>query len=405
MPTSVTITRPEGPLRGSITLPPGKSVANRALILAALAGQLAGVKGYGAADDTRILHRLLEQRPHCMHCGDGGTTLRFLLAWACVQPGEEHLITGSPRLLERPHGMLVEALRTLGADITPTVGGFRVRGRNMAGGAITLDSPPSSQFISALLLIAPCFAKGLTVHWTGLRLSGPYVQMTLQLLERYGAHAWADANIIHVAPGGVRTTTFLVPADWSAASFWYQLAALAPDATLRLNALSADGLQGDEAVAGLFREHVATTPMDGAIEIRSLGARPAKPFAADLQGTPDLFQPLAFTMAALGRDAVLTGLQNLPLKETDRLKAVAGALHVLGCSAAHEAGHFRLSGPVTNRTPPPFDPHGDHRMAMSLAPLALVCGETTIVHPEVVNKSYPGYWGDLERVGFLVRRA
>ena len=145
--------------------------------------------------------------------------------------------------------------------------------------------------------------------------------------------------------------------------------------------------------------------MDGAIEIRSLGARPAKPFAADLQGTPDLFQPLAFTMAALGRDAVLTGLHNLPLKETDRLKAVAGALHVLGCSAAHEAGHFRLSGPVTNRTPPPFDPHGDHRMAMSLAPLALVCGETTIVHPEVVNKSYPGYWGDLERVGFLVRRA
>ncbi len=154
MPTSVTIRRPEGALRGSIHLPPAKSVANRALILAALAGDLPGVQGTGDADDTRILRRLLEERPHHMHCGDGGTTFRFLLAWACVQEGKEHLITGNKRLLERPHAPLINALRELGAEITATGSGLLVRGKRMHGGAITLDSPVSSQFISALLLIS-----------------------------------------------------------------------------------------------------------------------------------------------------------------------------------------------------------------------------------------------------------
>ena len=435
MSTSVTIHRPEGPVRGSIHLPPSKSVANRALILASLAGELPCVKNIGDADDTRILHQLLRERPAEMHCGDGGTTFRFLLAWACVREGEEHLITGNKRLLERPHASLINALRELGADLSATANGFLVRGKKLNGGTITLDSPESSQFISALLLVAPCFVHGLHLQWTGLRLSEPYVQMTLRLLARFGAEVRENEQGIHVAPGVLKAAPFHVPADWSAASFWYQIAALAPDSEFCLYGLKADGLQGDQAVVTLFGEHVFSQAMDDGIELRSISPATTSTFTADLVRTPDLFQPLAFTMAALGRLAVLTGLHNLPLKETDRLKAVADALQVLGIHSVYQSGCFNIEpqgplretaegaippqGPIREsaagaippqgpirETPdgamPAFDPQGDHRMAMALAPLALVCGSITVLHTEVVNKSYPGFWEELRSVGFSV---
>ncbi|MCO5275001.1 MAG: hypothetical protein M9900_08785 [Flavobacteriales bacterium] len=405
MSTSVTIRRPEAPLRAAVALPPSKSVANRALMLASLAGDPGSVEGFGQADDTRILRRSLMERPRDMHCGDGGTTFRFLLAWACVQEGEEHLITGSERLLQRPHGPLVQALRVLGADITESAVGLIVHGRKMKGGCITLHSPESSQFISALLLIAPCLNQGLQLQWTGLRLSEPYVRMTIALLKQFGSTLHEDAHGLHVAPGTLHAAPFHVPADWSAASFWYQIAATAPGSEVSLRGLKADGLQGDEAIGILLDGSVSSEATSAGIALRGKTEIPAHPFAADLVRTPDLFQPLAFTMAAFGRSATFTGLHNLPLKETDRLKAVADAVQVLGCKADHEAGTFHLSGPITNRHPPPFNPQGDHRMAMALAPLALICGAVTILDPEVVNKSYPGFWEDLERAGFLVSRA
>lgn len=417
MPTSVTIRCPEVPVRGSIQLPPSKSVANRALILASLAGDLSCVTSIGSADDTRILHELLQDRPEEMHCRDGGTTFRFLLAWACVQQGKELLITGNARLLERPHAPLINALRALGADIASTGHGFHVRGNKMNGGAVTLDSPESSQFISALLLIAPCLTNGLELRWAGLRLSEPYVHMTMKLLARFGAEVREDAQGIHIAAGALKAARYTVPADWSAASFWYQVAALAPDAVLHLAGLRADGLQGDEAVASLFAGHVSTREKDDGLELCSIHSSPAPVFTADLVRTPDLFQPLAFTMAALGRRAEFTGLHNLPLKETDRLKAVADALHVLGIRAQYRGGRFLVEpqGPLREAAEgaqqetgegaslPPFDPLGDHRMAMALAPLACTYGSITILHPEVVNKSFPGFWGELERAGFVVR--
>jgi 3-phosphoshikimate 1-carboxyvinyltransferase len=403
MNTFVTVRRPKGPLRGSIALPPAKSVANRALILAALAGDLDSVSDSGGADDTHILRQLLRERPYRMHCGDGGTTLRFLLAWACVQHGEEHLITGSARLLERPHGILVDALRQLGAEITAVPDGFLVRGTRIKGGQLQLHTPASSQFISALLLVAPCFPEGLHLHWTGTRLSEPYVRMSLRMLAHYGIAASMDAGSVRVEPGPLRVAPFRVPADWSAAAFWYQMAAVAGDAVFLLQGLKADGLQGDEAVAGLFGGMVVTRETDQGTEIRSAARQIPWPLNMDLRATPDLFQPLACTLAALGKEASFTGLNNLPLKETDRLKAVGQALHALGCTASYGDGRFQLSGAISNRHPPPFDPQGDHRMAMALAPLALVCETLTLLHPEVVNKSYPGFWKDLEHARFQLQ--
>ena len=402
MPHRVTIRRPEGPPRGTIALPPSKSVANRALILAALAGDLQCVKHFGEADDTRILHELLRDRPMEMHCGDGGTTFRFLLAWACVQEGEEHLITGNPRLLQRPHAPLVNALRALGADVLEEANGFRVRGKKMRGGTVTLDSPESSQFISALLLVAPCFTEGLELQWTGLRLSEPYVRMSLEVLRAFGAHTSEEDVAIRVEAGPLTPVERRIPADWSAAAFWFEVAALAPKAKLVIKRLSYAGMQGDVAALALFLPCTYYALLDEELMLRGRNGDLPASYHADLTNTPDLFHPLAFTLAGLGIGAQLTGLHNLPLKETDRLKAVATALRTLGCSAEYDGGTFKLRGEITNLRPPPFDPQGDHRMAMALAPLALVCNAITILHPEVVNKSYPGFWEELQKAGFSV---
>ena len=402
MPHSVTIRRPEEPPRGNISLPPSKSVANRALILASLAGDMECVKHFGEADDTRILHRLLLDRPAEMHCGNGGTTFRFLLAWACIQEGEEHLITGNERLLQRPHAPLVNALRELGADITKVEHGFLVRGKKMSGGTITLHSPKSSQFVSALLLVAPCFTNGLELEWSGLRLSGPYVRMTLEILRQFGAYASEDDVAISVAGGPLTATEMRVPADWSAAAFWFEVAALEPKTELFMKGLSGEGMQGDEAVIPLFLPVTHCTLLDDELILHGRSWDRHDTYHADMTDTPDLFQPLAFALAGLGVEAEFTGLHNLPLKETDRLKAVAEALRTLGCSAKYEGDTFKLHGQVTNLRPPPFDPQGDHRMAMALAPLALVCEEVTILNPEVVDKSYPGFWAEMKKAGFSV---
>ncbi|MBS1580689.1 MAG: 3-phosphoshikimate 1-carboxyvinyltransferase [Bacteroidetes bacterium] len=388
MRNSITIRRPEAPVDTAVDLPRSKSVANRALILASLAGDLACVMDPGDADDTRILLQLLRERPRTMHCGLGGTTFRFLLAWAAVQEGEEHAITGEARLLERPHDPLVDGLRRLGADIERTGAGFRVRGRRMAGGTLTLDAPASSQFVSALMLIGPCLEQGLHLQWTGRQLSRPYVEMTARAMRHFGASVELAGASIRIGKGGYRAAPLVVPRDWSAAAFWLECQALLPAARIVFPGLARDGWQGDEAAIDHWASLTATDDPHPVL---------------DLTATPDLFQPLAFTCAALGRNCTFTGLDNLPLKETDRLAAVADALRTLGCGTRREAGTFTVDGRITNAAPPPFDPQGDHRMAMALAPLAAICEAITVLDPEVVRKSYPGFWDDLRRAGFRLR--
>lgn len=387
-------------MKAHIAVPPSKSVANRALVLADLAGRLSGVAWDGGADDTRILRQLLRDKPFRLHCGEGGTTFRFLLAWACVQEGAGHLVTGHARLLQRPHEALVEALRTLGADITVQADGLLVRGRRMRGGTVRLHSPASSQYISALLLIAARFAEGMELHWTGTRLSRPYVDMTMRLCRRYGAAISEDGDVIRVAPGPLQAVPTAVPGDWSAAAFWYQIAALSPGSEIHLAGLEADGLQGDEAVASLLAGNVQGARAGNGLLLRHSPTAEGA-FAADLTGTPDLFQPLAFTMAGLGRPAAFTGLDNLPLKETDRIQAVGDALRLLGvrCHAGH-AGTFSIAGRIVQPKPLPMPVHGDHRMAMGLAPLALVTGAMVVRDPQVVAKSYPAFWQHLAAAGF-----
>ena len=404
MPRSISIRSPEAPVRCSIDLPRSKSIANRALMLAALAGDLSCVREQGDAEDTRILYRLLGERPRVMHCGAGGTTFRFLLAWACVQEGAAHILTGDARLLERPHDDLVDALRALGAHIERVAEGYLVKGRHLSGGSVTLDSPVSSQFISALLLIAPRMEEGLRLRWIGRRLSAPYVRMTVKCLEHFGAKVVEEGDTIRTHPSALRPMPMEVPPDWSAAAFWFAIAALMDDAEIMLPGLRVDGWQGDEAVARVLSPRVRAEPVPDGMLIRSrTGARDLST-VLDLVDTPDLFQPLAVTYAALGMPVEVAGLHNLGLKETDRLCAITEALERCGVPSSVDGGTWYCPGGMRIAVPPGavFATHGDHRMAMGLALLSLVAGSITLDDADVVGKSYPGVWEDMRKAGFGV---
>lgn len=403
--SAIHIHRPNGPVRADITLPRSKSISNRALLLASLCGDLGLVSQLSDGDDTRVMHELLRDRPHVMDCGAGGTTFRFLLAWAAVQKGEEHILTGIPRLLERPHDDLVNALKQVGADIERVPEGFRVRGKVLKGGVVHFDSPISSQFLSALLLIAPRMTEGLTLRWTGTRLSEPFVHMTLKMLAHFAVFPRLELDGVRVDPGDLIQAPIIVPPDWSSAAFWYEVAALSPGAEILLEGLTDDTMQGDREAQHLWSPWVRTlfTPEGARLSHRDpVGAWDEVP--RNLKHVPDLFQPLAFTLAARGQAAVLTGLDNLRVKETDRLQAVTSAIARMGGEAAFSEGAFAVKRGIAAKEPMSFDPEIDHRMALSLAPLALVLGSVTIKDPLVVNKSYPTYWEDLRKTGFGVEQ-
>jgi 3-phosphoshikimate 1-carboxyvinyltransferase len=399
----ITIRRPEGPIRATVHLPRSKSVSNRALVAASLAGDLSCLEFLSDADDTRILHRLLRERPRVMDCGLGGTTFRFLLAWASVQQGEEHLLTGHATLLERPHDELLDALRKLGAMIERTAEGYRVMGVRLDGGTIAFHSPISSQYLSALMLVAPHIDKGLRIEWRGMQLSRPYVEMTAKVMRHFGAEVEVGEAVIDVKPGRYAIMPFEVPGDWSAASFWYEIVALTEDAEVELVGLRRDGWQGDQKVARFLSNWVGTLD-----RVEGVGLKPLLPevpkraaLAIDLRATPDLFQPLAFTLAARGQAVTFTGLENLALKETDRVAVVVDTLSMMDVRVTGRGAVVSIKGTMhAHRVP--WQVRGDHRMAMALAPLALVTGSIIIEDPDVVSKSYPRYWEDLEEAGFGV---
>lgn len=372
--------------------------------MASLCGDLDLVSGLSDGDDTRVMRELLSEGPVVMDCGAGGTTFRFLLAWASVREGEEHVLTGIPRLLERPHDDLVHALQRLGADIERVPEGFRVRGRALKGGEVRFDSPISSQYLSALLMIAPRMHEGLTLRWTGTRLSEPFVHMTLKMLAHFGVYPRLELDGVRVDPGDYIPAPITVPPDWSSAAFWYEIVSLSPGSELVLPGLTDDTMQGDREAQQLWAPWVETQFTDAGARI-SHRASPGtwEELPRNLKQVPDLFQPLAFTLAALGQPAVLTGLDNLRVKETDRLQAVADAIQRMGGNAAFADGAFAVKRGIKHAVEAAFDPDHDHRMALALAPLALKLGTITISDPQVVTKSYPGFWQDLQSAGFGVQ--
>ena len=400
------IITPPSSLQATITLPSSKSICNRTLIINALAHGTCTPDNLSDCDDTRVLIRALDALPPTIDIMAAGTAMRFLTAYLAVTPGT-HLITGTERMRQRPIRLLVDALRQLGADIEYAENeGFpplRITGRHLSNDAISLPGNVSSQYISALLMIAPVLENGLRLTLTGDIVSRPYIDMTLQLMREYGVQAqWTAPDRLEVQRQEYRSKPYTIESDWSAASYWYEMAVLSDQATIRLPRLYPHSVQGDAQIAGLFARLGVTTSFDseGALLIKK--ERPGGTLEYDFTHQPDMAQTFVVTCALKDIPFRFTGLQSLKIKETDRIAALIAEMRKLGY-VLHEAEDSILSWDGERTAPDPcpvIDTYEDHRMAMAFAPAAIVLGSLRIRHPEVVSKSYPRYWDDLEQAGF-----
>jgi 3-phosphoshikimate 1-carboxyvinyltransferase len=395
----------------SIKLPASKSISNRALILHALANGKYMPENLSDCDDTEVMVRALTQNNETIDIMAAGTAMRFLTAYLSTAVGEEHTLTGTERMRHRPIKILVEALRQLGADIEYTENeGFpplRIRGRQLTGYDVTLKGDVSSQYISALLMVGPTLKNGLRLTLTGEVVSRPYINLTLQLMKEYGGKAeWTSENTIEVAPQQYDPETrFTVENDWSAASYWYQLAALAPKAEIRLGGLFDKSYQGDRKGGELFAKLGVETRFEenGEVVISKSGKSP-EVLEADFVEIPDLAQTFVVTCALMGVKFRFTGLQSLRIKETDRISALKNEMRRLGYVVGDEADSIMYwNGERTEPdTVPVIRTYEDHRMAMAFASASLLFPTMMIANPHVVSKSYPTFWREMERAGFVV---
>lgn len=398
----------------TINLPASKSICNRALIIQALAGSTMLPANLSDCDDTRVMAAALRDMPEVIDIGAAGTAMRFLTAYLSVGTGT-HTLTGTERMRQRPIGVLVDALRQLGAHIeylgTEGFPPLRVTGRPLAGGALEVAGDVSSQYISALLMIGPMLRQGLTLKLTGDIVSRPYIDLTLWTMTEFGAQVeWSDVDTISVAPVPYRATTYAVENDWSAASYWYEVVALLnkPEARVVLPGLSDGSRQGDSVtryIGSLMGVKTTfDTLADGSqqVVLASHGCTLPR-LDYDFVNSPDLVQTFVVACAAKGIPFHFTGLASLKIKETDRIEALKRELRKLGVllTDRHDS-ELIWDGERCDPTMEPIDTYQDHRMAMAFAPAALTLGPVTINHPEVVSKSYPHYWDDLRRAGFKI---
>ena len=398
-----------------IALPASKSVSNRALLLQALCpDKRCTIANLALCDDTEHMEQgVVAKRTGAplIDIGATGTAMRFLTAYLAITEGET-IITGSERMKQRPIGTLVEALRKLGADITyinkEGYPPLRICGKRLQGGELEIEASISSQYISALLMVAPCFTEGLTLHLKGDIASRTYIELTLDLMRRYGAVAeWTNGQTIRVNPGTYEDTPLSVEGDWSAASYWYELAAVAAhqghEVDILLRGLTAESRQGDRIVAEMFESLGIKTEYteEGARLLNSeFRIQNSELKVLDFTHCPDIAQTLAVTCCLMGSPFRFGGIHSLRIKETDRVAALIAELRKLGFVLRAE-GDERLLWDGTRCTPdehPTIATYDDHRMAMAFAPAALCYKELVIEHPEVVTKSYPTFWEDIEQI-------
>ncbi|KAA6311719.1 3-phosphoshikimate 1-carboxyvinyltransferase, partial [termite gut metagenome] len=337
-----------------------------------------------------------------------GTAMRFLTAYLSVTPGTR-LITGTERMKQRPILILVNALRELGAQIAYTgKEGFpplRITGTELTGSEITLKGDVSSQYISALLMIAPVVRNGLRLHLTGEIISRPYINLTLKLMKDFGTEAeWDSPHSISAHPQPYQSVPFTVESDWSAASYWYQIATLSEAAEIELPELFRNSYQGDSRGAEIFTHlGVETAYTDRGVTLKKTTIRPER-LDEDFMDIPDLAQTFAVTCALQNIPFRFTGLQSLKIKETDRMTALIAELGKLGYVLQEENGTTLAWNGERQEAQlfPVIKTYEDHRMAMAFAPVAIRYPNVKIADPQVVSKSYPKYWEDLEKAGVHV---
>jgi 3-phosphoshikimate 1-carboxyvinyltransferase len=394
----------------ALALDGSKSISNRWLILKHLFDSEIMLHKLSRSDDTKLLQMNLQQIRDGVNkiidVAHAGTNMRFLTALLAMTPGS-WILTGSQRMKERPVGDLVNALRELGASIQYTgITGYpplAIQGTNLEGGKIKINGKLSSQFTSAMLLIAPALRNGLTLITASEVVSRPYIDMTVSLLMKAGCKVVRSENSITVLPGasfGQKPVN--IESDWSSASYWYSICALSKGATLLLSELRTNSSQGDSVVPVLFSKlGVNTEFIDHQVKLTHTQPE-ASSFNYDFTHCPDIAQTLAVTCFAMGIEAKLTGLQTLRYKETDRIAALVTELTRAGANITASENTISIARAKRQVNPPAFETYGDHRMAMSLAPLSFIFPGMTLADEAVVNKSYPRFWDDLLSVGFNV---
>jgi 3-phosphoshikimate 1-carboxyvinyltransferase len=393
-------------LRCDITLPASKSESNRALMIAAYGGFEPDFQNLSDSHDTKVLMKALNSlpfidsrrrtiprwkcsafdevndikgMPQIVDVADCGTAARFLTTYLACHEGN-WLLTGTQRMQQRPMAPLVEVLRSLGADIQYVEKEgclpLHIKGNPLAGGKVAMNMTQSSQFASSLLLAAPMWPNGLEMELFGELNSLPYLEMTLAIMRHFGAEIEQRERIIKVFSKLYQSRLFTISADWSAASYWYEMAALSEECEIRLQGLSLSSLQGDIVIVDWMRQFgVGTFIENDAMVLRKIPYE-KRQLHFDFSQHPDLYPTLAGTCAGLGIEATFDGLDNLALKESNRVEAMQTELAKLG------------SKPIQ------FCTHNDHRVAMALAPLSMLVGDISFDYPEVVKKSYPSFWED-----------
>lgn len=402
--------------QATIKLPSSKSISNRALIIDALAKCPSFPDNISDCDDTQVIVKALQEMPDVIDIKAAGTAMRFLTAYLSVTPGE-HAITGTERMKHRPIGILVNALRHLGADIEYLEEeGFpplRIKGSELKGGELELSGNVSSQYISALLMIGPTLKNGLKLKLTGDIISRPYIDLTLCTMREFGAKVeWSDIDTVSVEPQPYYQRDYLIESDWSASSYWYEMMALCNDkeAEINLPGLMDASRQGDSAARYLFsllsvksKFNTTTRELPAVITLKRKG-RAVPRLDYNFINQPDLAQTFVVCCALMEIPFRFTGLHSLKIKETDRMEALKTEMKKLGyvinteddCIMSWDGERCEPDAEFA------IDTYEDHRMAMAFAPAAFKLPYILINDPHVVSKSYPHFWEDMKKAGFTI---
>ncbi|TYA57992.1 3-phosphoshikimate 1-carboxyvinyltransferase [Formosa maritima] len=394
--------------QSKIQISGSKSESNRILLLQAFYPKIE-IENLSNSDDSQVMSEALTTSSHIIDVHHAGTAMRFLTAYFSIQNGREVVLTGSDRMKERPIKILVDALRTLGADIRYMESeGFpplKINGKSLTQNKVTLKANVSSQYISALLLIAPKLENGLELTLEGKITSVPYIHMTLSLLKEVGIETSFIENIIKVSPkSSISNQKLIIESDWSSSSYFYSILALSEVGTkITLSSYKEHSLQGDSVLAKIYQQFgVTTTFFNNRIKIQKRANINQKTFIEiDLSNAPDIAQTIAVTCFALGLECYLKGLHTLKIKETNRLLALKIEIEKLGGEVSITEDSLSLKASKVIKSQVAIDTYNDHRMAMAFAPLAL---RTSLIinAAEVVSKSYPGFWTDLKNIGFQI---
>jgi len=402
----ITLSKKTQKISGKVTLDGSKSLSNRALILEALCGESFDLQNLSTSHDTKTLQKLLKKGGKIFDAGHAGTTFRFMTAYLAFRKGVQ-ILTGSERMKQRPIGLLVNALREIGAKIEylenegyPPLKIYTPK--KTKNNSISIKGNISSQYLSALVMIAPTLPRGLELKIEGELVSRPYLEMTLKMLDHFGIGSNFQDNIIWIPPQKIKAKALTIESDWSAASYYYSLLAIAEKGELVINGLFPESWQGDSAsnelskafgIETIFREN-------GEMILKKTENTQIDSINIDFTKCPDIAQTFAVMCGALGKKGVFSGLSTLKIKETDRIAALSNELEKVGVRFEEiSEATCEVTGKAVFSGTPVFETYKDHRMAMAFAPLALL-GTIEFNEPDVVKKSYPNFWKDLESLGF-----